>query len=108
MVVEPREFGPWFSLPTPVASSSSSSQPDAPDAETSDQHVQPHVALRLRRGGVRAPESMLSRHASPSVGENDVTPPTVVRVSPVLDSEDGPAEEVAYPSPSQHESSAGS
>jgi len=99
MVVEP-----WFSLPTPIASSSSSSQPDAPDTETTDQPVQP-AALRLRRGGVRAPESMLSRHASPSVGENVTPPPPlIVRVPPTPASDNGHAEDVvAYPSPSQHE-----
>jgi len=43
MVVEPREFEPWFSLPTPIPSSSSSSQPDALETEINDQHVQPAV-----------------------------------------------------------------
>jgi len=56
---------PWFSIPTPSSSSSSQS-----DVEYADERVP--GAPRLRRGGVRAPESMLSRNASPNLTEQDV------------------------------------
>jgi len=56
--------GTWFTI-TPPPQASSSSQ-DAHDAEVSDERI--HIsAPRLRRGGLRAPESMLSRHASPLI-----------------------------------------
>jgi hypothetical protein len=55
---------PWVSIPTP--SSSSSSQSEVENVEEREQR-----APRLRRGGLRAPESMLSRHASPNSAEQD-------------------------------------
>jgi hypothetical protein len=42
------------------------SSQDARDADTSDERTL-ISGPRLRRGGIRAPESMLSRHASPLV-----------------------------------------
>ena len=60
--------GTWFTITPPHQGSASPSPPlpDAHEAEISDERI--HVAApRLRRGGLRAPESMLSRHASPLV-----------------------------------------
>jgi hypothetical protein len=57
--------GTWFTI-TPPHQSPSPPLPDTREAEISDERI--HVAApRLRRGGLRAPESMLSRHASPLV-----------------------------------------
>ena len=54
--------GTWFTI-TPPHHSSASPSPPLPEAEISDERI--HIAApRLRRGGLRAPESVLSRHAS--------------------------------------------
>ncbi|KAK0461795.1 uncharacterized protein EV420DRAFT_1527233 [Desarmillaria tabescens] len=50
----------WFPFPSPVTSRSPVS---SPTTEVSEERTL--AVPRLRRGGVRAPESMLSRHASP-------------------------------------------
>lgn len=72
-------------------------------AETSDERV--HAAApRLRRGGLRAPESMMSRHTSPIIVN---TTPADTNISPNPssprreDNDIGPAnsEPVAYPTP---------
>jgi hypothetical protein len=47
----------WFSFPTPAP------QPDSGDASTSDDAL-PSAAPRLRRGGLRAPESLLTYSGS--------------------------------------------
>jgi hypothetical protein len=74
---DPGPPGPFFSLPTPASSSSSHSN----DAETSDERAHaPPPTPRLRRGGVRAPESMLSRHASPIAELSDST--YIIRMPP--------------------------
>jgi len=82
----------WFSFPTPVTSASPSH--DGHDTETSDERAQGGTP-RLRRGGVRAPESMLSRHASPAI----ITIPH----SPDSETTDAHSEHgrvaVAYPTP---------
>ncbi|KAG7447499.1 uncharacterized protein BT62DRAFT_993194 [Guyanagaster necrorhizus] len=60
---EPRSALPssrWYPFPTPVTSRSPVSMPTT---EISEERTL--AVPRLRRGGVRAPESMLSRHASP-------------------------------------------
>lgn len=60
---EPRSAPPssyWFPFPSPVTSRSPIS---SPIAEISEERTL--AVPRLRRGGVRAPESILSRHASP-------------------------------------------
>lgn len=60
--------GTWFTITPPHqgSASPSSPSPDTHEAEISDERI--HIAApRLRRGGLRAPESMLSRHASPLV-----------------------------------------
>jgi hypothetical protein len=74
---------PWFSIPTP--SSSSSSQSEVENAEERTQGTP-----RLRRGGVRAPESMLSRHASPNPAGQEANSPDLLRLpaSPVSENDD--------------------
>jgi hypothetical protein len=60
--------GTWFTISSAPQDPSASSPPSpgAREAEISDERI--HTAApRLRRGGLRAPESMLSRHASPLV-----------------------------------------
>ncbi|KAK0206861.1 hypothetical protein DFS33DRAFT_1317583 [Desarmillaria ectypa] len=60
---EPRSAPPssyWFPFPSPVTSRSPVS---SPTTEISEERTL--AVPRLRRGGVRPPESMLSRHASP-------------------------------------------
>lgn len=89
----------WFSFPSPLTSTSSSH--DIHDTETSDERAQ-LATPRLRRGGVRAPESMLSRHASPVT----IAP---IPASPVSDgdtSDNGHigGDAAAYPTPGSTES----
>ncbi|KII95257.1 hypothetical protein PLICRDRAFT_86655 [Plicaturopsis crispa FD-325 SS-3] len=55
---------PWFLIPGPAPMSRS----PIGDVLENESPEGPTSAPRLRRGGIRAPESMLSRHASPSVG----------------------------------------
>jgi len=77
------------------------------DATVSDERVHsvaPRSSLpRLRRGGLRAPESILSRHASP-VSPSSIQPETlVVHPSPArygLDDSGSVAEPTSYPTPS--------
>jgi hypothetical protein len=56
----------------------------------SDESQRPQLP-RLRRGGLRAPESMLSRHASPITGETDESPPSIV-ISISREAQSDPAE----------------
>ena len=74
----------WFPMPTP--SSSSSSQSEVEGVEEREQR-----APRLRRGGLRAPEAMLSRHASPEQDSTVTTihAPTVIRMPASPVSENG-------------------
>jgi len=73
-----------------------------PDTEISEERAG-GTTLRLRRGGVRAPESMLSRHASP------IAPIPLVdnysdRESPVdIGNRSPPGELTAYPTPGSSE-----
>lgn len=104
---EPTPSGTWFSLHAPL--STSSSQTDPRDTEPSDERAQA-AAPRLRRGGLRAPESMLSRHASPASAEHDVhsTAPLPVTIPPVPTSprsDNCQADEAAatYPTPTSSE-----
>jgi hypothetical protein len=56
----------WLFPPVPWSSAPSDrTGPPDPEAQSGDERSQ---APRLRRGGLRAPESMLSRHASPANG----------------------------------------
>ncbi|KAJ7771161.1 hypothetical protein DFH07DRAFT_243110 [Mycena maculata] len=55
----------FYSFPTPISSSASSST-DGQPAETSEERVSAS-APRLRRGGVRPPESLLLRRVYPTV-----------------------------------------
>lgn len=52
------------------------------DAETSDERT--GETPRLRRGGLRAPESMLSRHASPASATQSNSPPVIDPMPPTL------------------------
>jgi hypothetical protein len=71
LAIEPSVAGPWVTSP-PSPSSSSHYQTNEPgNGEDRAQEAVP----RLRRGGLRAPESMLSRHASPTLEEDTNTPP---------------------------------
>lgn len=75
---EPISFRPWRSGsgPPPLIPASSLESESWPHAE-SERSPFP----RLRRGGVRPPESMLSRHASPVTGEaDDTTTPIVISI----------------------------
>lgn len=54
----------WLFPPAPWSTAPSDrTAPSAPDSQVGEERSQ---APRLRRGGLRAPESMLSRHASPA------------------------------------------
>jgi len=70
-------YRPWRSGSGPpvLISASSFAEHEASLGEEPDRSLP-----RLRRGGLRAPESMLSRHASPSptTGEADDTTPSIV------------------------------
>ncbi|KDR84037.1 hypothetical protein GALMADRAFT_236632 [Galerina marginata CBS 339.88] len=74
----------------------------SPDAEETDNLLR---APRLRRGGVRAPESMLSRHASPITIN---TPPTESTTPAIIRRDENTTtsaieEPVAYPTPGSTE-----
>jgi hypothetical protein len=77
----------------------------SPDAESREETENLLRAPRLRRGGVRAPESMLSRHASPltinTPPTENIIPASVARreenTTPVSE------EPVAYPTPGSTE-----
>ncbi|KAG5639670.1 hypothetical protein H0H81_005853 [Sphagnurus paluster] len=62
--------GPWFSLTPPVPRETSTMEEVLADVELSDERVHASVVPRLRRGGLRAPESILSRHTSPFPNPN--------------------------------------
>jgi hypothetical protein len=72
---EPIAFQPWRFThgPPPLISPNSADYERSPD----DESERPQLP-RLRRGGLRAPESMLSRHASPVTGETDEISPSIV------------------------------
>ncbi|KAF4575324.1 hypothetical protein EYR40_004933 [Pleurotus pulmonarius] len=94
----------WLSIPTPSASTSS--QPDSADTETRDDD--PGATPRLRRGGVRAPESLLGRHSSPITILNPVN----VRISASQASENEVSEHLAedtatYPTPGSTDNETG-
>ncbi|KAF8165636.1 hypothetical protein B0H34DRAFT_743346 [Crassisporium funariophilum] len=82
----------------------------SPDSDTrlSREDEEPLIrAPRLRRGGVRAPESMLSRHASPITINTPPLENTIVTPTPRPDENNSPAgageEPVAYPTPGSTE-----
>ncbi|KAJ7498555.1 hypothetical protein FB451DRAFT_1384364 [Mycena latifolia] len=54
----------FFSFPTPISSNASSQ--DGHPAETSEERATSSAVPRLRRGGVRPPESLLLRRVSPT------------------------------------------
>jgi len=74
---EPMSFRPWRSNsgPPPLIPSSSFGEHEH---SLSGDPERPQLPRLLRRGGPRAPESMLSRHASPVNGGTDQTPLSVV------------------------------
>lgn len=95
----------WLSIPTPSASTSS--QQDGADTETREDDA--GATPRLRRGGVRAPESLLARHSSPITILNPVN----VRISASQTSENEVSEHLAedtatYPTPGSTDNEIGS
>ncbi|KAG6813442.1 hypothetical protein H0H92_011139 [Tricholoma furcatifolium] len=94
---------PWFSLTPPVAREFARTDEGLADAEVSDERTHAGAAPRLRRGGVRAPESILSRHASPIPpftfsGEQPANNPGLPP-----DEQDIRSEPIAYPTPGSTE-----
>ncbi|PPQ68270.1 hypothetical protein CVT26_006186 [Gymnopilus dilepis] len=83
----------------------------SPDEESREETENLLRAPRLRRGGVRAPESMLSRHASPipittpPIETVSVIPPSLARREEVSSNSTLPIieEPVAYPTPGSTE-----
>ena len=73
---EPISFRPWRSNSGPPPLISTSSFGDH-EHSLNDEPDRPQLP-RLRRGGLRAPESMLSRHASPVANLSDPSPPSIV------------------------------
>lgn len=73
---EPISFRPWRSNsgPPPLIPLSSFGEHEHSPNDEPDRPQLP----RLRRGGLRAPESMLSRHASPVTSGRDQSPPPIV------------------------------
>ncbi|KAF8640073.1 hypothetical protein AX17_001314 [Amanita inopinata Kibby_2008] len=103
-IFEPSVSGAaWFPLTSPARSASPPHEYHEPvrnGAETSDERAQLHTLPRLRRGGIRAPESMFSRYEHPA------EPP--VPVSPLSESGDHRSTETAAyptPGPTENESS---
>lgn len=89
---ETASYRPWRSGSGPPVLISGSSLFAEHDEE-------PELSVpRLRRGGLRAPESMLSRHASPTTGETDgTTPSIVISIQRETHRDAAPTEEVAVP-----------
>ncbi|KAG6861864.1 hypothetical protein C0995_011161 [Termitomyces sp. Mi166 len=97
---------PLFNLAPPIIRDPVTMEHALADAEVSDERAQAAPAPRLRRGSVRAPESILFRHASPiptilspHVFE-DGSPPVA---EPTPDETRAPAEPTGYPTPSSTE-----
>jgi len=109
---EPVHFLTADSTPVSWFEHQASPEPLRPseDVESREETEQLLRAPRLRRGGVRAPESMLSRHVSPII--INAPPPTDPSAEPTI-SEPGPRrdggtstpveEPVAYPTPGSSE-----
>ncbi|KAF8076733.1 hypothetical protein FPV67DRAFT_430010 [Lyophyllum atratum] len=93
---------PWFNLTPPIHRESSTMEEALADAELSEVRGHAAPAPRLRRGGLRAPESILSRHASPipTIGNPprssyDEHPDIIPRGV----GDDGQTEPTGYPTP---------
>ncbi|KAJ7126414.1 hypothetical protein C8R43DRAFT_1028877 [Mycena crocata] len=92
----------FYSFPTPISSSSSSN--DGHSAEISAERVT-SAAPRLRRGGIRPPESLLLRRVSPpvDVGTAPQSPasegPVEFVSSAALETNSSGADAAAYPTP---------
>ncbi|KAG6850639.1 hypothetical protein H0H93_010831 [Arthromyces matolae] len=95
---------PWFN-PTPPATRETAIAPPeprvspGPDVETSDERTR--SIPRLRRGGLRAPESILSRHASPV--PTVLTPHVFIEGPTPSDGFGVSSEPTSYPTPSSTE-----
>ncbi|RDB20103.1 hypothetical protein Hypma_012869 [Hypsizygus marmoreus] len=85
---------PWFNLTPPLDREPSTMEEVLADAALSDERAQ-STAPRLRRGGLRAPESILSRHASPVSSTLVDEPPS----GPQESVDHGLPEETGYPTP---------
>ncbi|GLB34134.1 hypothetical protein LshimejAT787_0110180 [Lyophyllum shimeji] len=97
---------PWFNLTPPIHREPATMEDVLADAELSDERGHAPPAPRLRRGGLRAPESILSRHSSPVrlVGSQPAS--SVLDTAPVTRREEGGdshAEPTAYPTPGSTE-----
>ncbi|KAG5648772.1 hypothetical protein DXG03_000121 [Asterophora parasitica] len=68
-LIYPPENTPWFNMTPPLREPTTMEEVLA-DAELSEERSHREVVPRLRRGGLRAPESILSRHASPFLNPN--------------------------------------
>ncbi|KAF5387744.1 hypothetical protein D9615_000688 [Tricholomella constricta] len=97
---------PWFNLAPPVLREPTTMEEVLADAELSDERGHTGVIPRLRRGGLRAPESILSRHASPIPSPN---PPEIAyepentTVTANASSDAAPGELTGYPTPGSTE-----
>ncbi|KAJ3516152.1 hypothetical protein NLJ89_g1309 [Agrocybe chaxingu] len=107
-LVNDADDGPLFTPPWLDSDARYPSEPltASPDSEGRDDNDTLIIrAPRLRRGGIRAPESMLSRHASPVVVPENAppTPPPQPNPEtiPVVPASEEPA---AYPTPGSTES----
>ncbi|KAJ7249721.1 hypothetical protein B0H12DRAFT_1219840 [Mycena haematopus] len=97
LYLEPEATLPFYSFPTPSAASLHDGHPP----ETSEERATRPVVPRLRRGGVRPPESLLLRRVSPSL--DIVTPPSPASANESVEfTTTGaalPAEAASYPTP---------
>jgi len=94
-VSPPEPFRPWRSGSRAPSLIPPSSYPLLEGGDYDGANEEPERAQpRLRRGGLRAPESMLSRHASPTTGEaDDVTPSIVISIQRETHRDAAPIEE---------------
>ncbi|PPQ79493.1 hypothetical protein CVT25_003375 [Psilocybe cyanescens] len=97
--IEP-SVGTWYDYDPPEPRLS-------PEAESREETENLLRAPRLRRGGIRPPESMLSRHASPITIVTPATESTTPAPATVPQNESSstpaPEEPVAYPTPGSSE-----
>lgn len=97
---------PWFNLTPPIHREPATMEEVLADAELSDERGQVPAAPRLRRGGLRAPESILSRRSPPVRIIGNHPDSYVLDTATITLSEEGgesQAEPTGYPTPGSTE-----
>ncbi|KAG6845426.1 hypothetical protein H0H87_009333 [Tephrocybe sp. NHM501043] len=91
---------PWFNPTPPVHRDPLTMEEVLAESELSEERAQGGPMPRLRRGGLRAPESIISRHSSPMPFSNSHEPR---RLAPTREEAQSPAAPSGYPTPGSTE-----